>query len=98
MNKKELIAQVQQNMEPGATRSTASAAVEAVLASIRLAAQQEKLHIAHFGTFEQVHRPARQGFDINTRAMRNIPEKTELTFRASSRLEDAVIGKAAADK
>ena len=82
-------------MGPGATRSTASAAVEAVLASIRLAAEQEKLHIAHFGTFEQVHRPARQGFDINTRDMRNIPEKTELTFRASSRLEDAVIGKAA---
>ena len=82
-------------MGPGATRSTASAAVEAVLASIRLAAQQEKLHIAHFGTFEQVHRPARQGFDINTRAMRNIPEKTELTFRASSRLEDTVIGKTA---
>ena len=82
-------------MGPGATRSTASAAVEAVLASIRLAAQQEKLHIAHFGTFEQVHRPARQGFDINTRAMRNIPEKTELTFRASSRLEDTLIGKAA---
>ena len=82
-------------MGPGATRSTASAAVEAVLASIRLAAEQEKLHIAHFGTFEQVHRPARQGFDINTRAMRDIPEKSELTFRASSRLEDAVIGKAA---
>ena len=66
-----------------------------MLASIRLAAQQEKLHVAHFGTFEQVHRPARQGFDINTRTMRDIPEKTELTFRASSRLEDAVIGKAA---
>ena len=82
-------------MGPGATRSTASAAVEAVLASIRLAAEQEKLHIAHFGTFDQVHRPARQGFDINTRAMRDIPEKTELTFRASSRLEDAVIGKTA---
>ena len=95
MNKKELIAQVQRNMGPGATRSTASAAVEAVLASIRLAAEQEKLHIAHFGTFEQVHRPARQGFDINTRAMRDIPEKTELTFRASSGLEDAVIGKTA---
>ena len=82
-------------MGPGATRSTASAAVEAVLASIRLAAEQEKLHIAHFGTFEQVHRSARQGFDINTRAMRDIPEKSELTFRASSRLEDTVIGKAA---
>ncbi|MBR5880011.1 MAG: HU family DNA-binding protein, partial [Akkermansia sp.] len=54
--------------------------------------------IAHFGTFEQVHRPARQGFDINTRTMRDIPGKTELTFRAASRLEEIVIGKPAADK
>lgn len=39
-------------MGPGATRSTASAAVEAVLHSIRQATLKEKLHIARFGTFE----------------------------------------------
>ena len=52
VNKKQLIARVQRYMGPGATRSTASAAVEAVLHSIQQATQQEKLHIARFGTFE----------------------------------------------
>ena len=53
MNKKQLIARVQRYMGPGATRSTASAAVEAVLASIQAAAcEAQKVHIARFGTFE----------------------------------------------
>ena len=70
-------------MGPGATRATASAAVEAVLASIRLATQApgEKLHISHFGTFERTTRPARQGYDINTGTMRSIPARSELTFK-----------------
>ena len=68
-------------MGPGATRSTASAAVEAVLASIRLATElEEKLHIAHFGTFTRTTRSARQGYDINTGTMRTIPARSELTF------------------
>lgn len=72
-------------MGPGATRSTASAAVEAVLASILLSTRTEgeKLHIAHFGTFERTRRSARRGYDINTGTMRNIPEKEELTFKAA---------------
>lgn len=53
MNKKQLIARVQRYMGPGATRSTASAAVEAVLRSIQQASSQSnKLHISRFGTFE----------------------------------------------
>ena len=52
MNKKQLIARVQRYMGPGATRSTASAAVEAVLASISAEAQNETgVHIKRFGTF-----------------------------------------------
>lgn len=52
MNKKQLIARVQRYMGPGATGSTASAAVEAVLLSIQKAANTEpKLHISGFGTF-----------------------------------------------
>lgn len=72
-------------MGPGATRATASAAVEAVLASIRLATAEtdDKLHIAHFGTFERKSRAARQGYDINTGTMRDIPARTELTFKAA---------------
>ncbi len=53
MNKKQLIARVQRYMGPGATRSTASAAVEAVLASIANEAKQDKgIRIKRFGTFE----------------------------------------------
>ena len=52
MNKKQLIARVQRYMGPGATRSTASAAVEAVLASIQQGAQEPKgVHITRVGSF-----------------------------------------------
>ena len=54
MNKKQLIARVQRYMGPGATRSTASAAVEAVLASIARGAAEEKgVRIQKFGTFRK---------------------------------------------
>lgn len=75
-------------MGPGATRATASAAVEAVLASIQLATAEAgyKLHIAHFGTFQRRLRPARQGYDINTGTMRPIPARQVLTFSPSKSL------------
>ena len=74
-------------MGPGATRATASAAVEAVLASIcQATGTGDKLHLSHFGTFELVHRAARQGYDINSGTMRAIPEKQELTFKAAKGL------------
>ena len=54
MNKKQLIARVQRYMGPGATRSTASAAVEAVLASIANgAAEDNGVRILKFGTFRK---------------------------------------------
>ena len=88
MNKKQLIARVQRYMGPGATRATASAAVEAVLASIQLATSEadDKLHLAHFGTFQRLLRPARQGYDINTGTLRSIPARQILTFTPSKHL------------
>ena len=72
-------------MGSGTTRNTASAAVEAVLASILAAAEQEdKVHIPHFGTFPYVSRPARQGFDINTGLITTYPAHAKLTFRPAS--------------
>lgn len=73
-------------MGPGATRATASAAVEAVLASIQraTAAENSKLHIARFGTFERTTRPPRHGYDINTGTMREIPAKSGLSFKAAA--------------
>ena len=77
-------------MGPGATRATASAAVEAVLMSIRQATahESEKLHLTHFGTFERKHRAARKGYDINSGGMRDIQARSELTFKAAKGLLD----------
>lgn len=52
-------------MGPGATRNTASAAVEAVLSSILATAQVDpKVHVPHLGTFEYPppteHKPDKQ--------------------------------------
>lgn len=52
MNKKQLIARVQRYMGPGATRSSATAAVNAVLSSIAHAADAPQgIRISGFGTF-----------------------------------------------
>lgn len=83
MNKKELIARVQRYMGPGATRNTASAAVEAVLASIIQGAQTGKVHISHLGTFEFVLRPERIAFNACTANKITIPERSHLVFRPS---------------
>lgn len=70
-------------MGSGTTHNTASATVEAVLTSILAAAEKEKVHIAHFGTFETISRPARQGFDINTGTHTTFPPLLKLSFRPS---------------
>ena len=60
-------------MGPGATRNTASAAVEAVLSSILATAQEDtKVRVPHLGTFEYPH---------STEKKPNKP--TKLKFRPS---------------
>lgn len=71
-------------MGAGTTQATASAAAEAVLASILSAAAEEKVYISHFGTFEYATRPARRGYDINSGTMREVPADRKLTFRPSA--------------
>lgn len=85
MNKKQLIARVQRYMGPGATRNTASAAVEAVLASVLAAVKEDKkLHIAHFGTFHTERSSARRGYNLATGSIRNLPPKKHLRFRPAA--------------
>ena len=68
-------------MGPGTTRSTASAAVEAVLGSIlSLTEQGERLHITRFGSFQRVRRPARRAFHIPSGEVQEVPEHERLTF------------------
>lgn len=80
MNKKELIARVQRYMGPGATRSAASAALEAVLASIVTLSSRERLQITRFGAFEWHDRPARRAFSIPSGQMVSLPPSRRLTF------------------
>lgn len=71
-------------MGAGTTRATASAAVDAVLASVLAAAEtEEKVYITRFGTFEYADRPARLAYDINNSTMRTVPAARKLTFRPS---------------
>ena len=68
-------------MGPGATRSTASAAVEAVLSSIlSLTEGGERLQITQFGAFERKLRPARRAYNISTGEMEEVPAHERLSF------------------
>ena len=84
-------------MGPGATRNAASAAVDAVLSSILKGAQQEKLHITRFGTFETALRPARTAAHPITGARITVPTHTRLIFRPADELIKNVIGKKKGD-
>lgn len=70
----------------GATRATASAAVEAVLSCIQQAAAEGKVHLARFGTFETAERAARTGYNPATGQPHDIPAKRVLTFRPAKGL------------
>ena len=81
VNKKELLARVQRYMGPGATRSAASAALEAVLGSVlALTDSGEKLQITRFGTFERKLRPSRLAYDIPTAKLTHTTAHSRLTF------------------
>lgn len=85
MNKGQLIARVQRLMGPGATRRSASAAVEAVLSSVAAAvAEGEKLHIAGWGSFELCERRARSGRLPGAAERLAIPAKRVPTFRPAA--------------
>ena len=78
-------------MGPGTTRSTASAAVEAVLGSVlTLTEQGEPLHITRFGTFHRVCRPARRAYHIPSGTVQDIPEHERLTFTPADNFPDRV--------
>lgn len=68
-------------MGPGTTRSTAAAALEAVLGSVlSLTAEGDRLQITNFGAFERKQRPARQAYHIPSGAMSEVPPHSRLTF------------------
>ncbi len=74
MNKGKLIARVQRLMGAGTSRSTAQAAVNAVLDSILQEAQNQKVHLAHLGTFE--YRERRASRRLSFRPAKRLKERT----------------------
>lgn len=86
MNKKELISHVQRAMGPGATRRTATAAVDAVLESIVALAHREPLHLTGFGTFSRRTHEASEGYDITRACMKERAAYSTLAFRAAKGL------------
>lgn len=74
-------------MGPGTTRSTASAALEAVLGSIlSLTSQDEPLHITRFGTFRRVQRPARPACRLPGGMVQDVAPRPRLTFTPAASL------------
>lgn len=68
-------------MGPGATRSAASAALEAVLSSVlALTEGGERLQITRFGSFERKLRPSRISYDIPTARLTRMAAQSRLTF------------------
>ncbi|SDF16604.1 HU family DNA-binding protein [Sporolituus thermophilus] len=89
MNKTELIASVAE--KAGMTKKDAEKALNAVFASIEEAlAQNDKVQIIGFGTFEVKTREARKGRNPQTGKEIDIPASKSPVFKAGKGLKDAV--------
>ena len=89
MNKSELIAAVAE--QSGLTKKDAEKAVSATIDTIITSvANNEKIQIAGFGTFEQRQRDARTGCDPRTGNRIEIPASTVPAFKAGKGSKDAV--------
>lgn len=89
MNKTELIAVVAEKAE--VTQKEAELVLSAIVSTIEeTLAQNEKVVLTGFGTFEVRHRVARKGRDPRTGAEIQIPAQKSPAFRAGKGLKDAV--------
>ncbi|MDI9441839.1 MAG: HU family DNA-binding protein [Firmicutes bacterium] len=89
MNKAELIASVAE--KSGMTKKAASEAVEAVFATIsETLANEEKVTIVGFGTFEVRERKARKGVNPATKEEIMIPATKVPAFRPGKSLREVV--------
>ncbi len=92
MNKAELIASVAE--KSNMTKKAASEAVEAVFATIsETLAEEEKVTIVGFGTFEVRDRKARKGVNPATKEEIMIPATKVPAFRPGKSLREAVAPK-----
>jgi DNA-binding protein HU-beta len=89
MNQTELIKSVSE--KSGLTQKDAEKAVKALFATVEEAlAQQDKVQIIGFGTFEVKTREERKGRNPQTGAEITIPASKAPSFKAGKGLKDAV--------
>lgn len=89
MNKTELVKQVAEKTE--LTKKDASVATQAVLDCIAQAlANEEKVQIIGFGTFEAKERSARTGCNPQTGEEIHLPATKVPAFKAGKELKEAV--------
>jgi len=91
MNKAELISAVAQ--QSGLTKKDSEAAIDALVSVIEEAlANQEKVVLVGFGTFETKNRAARKGRNPQTGKTITIPATKAPVFKAGKALKDRVNG------
>lgn len=89
MSKTELVELVAEKAE--LTKAAAGRAVDAMLEGITKGLKKEgKVTFVGFGTFSAKKRPAREGINPLTKEPLKIPAKTVATFKAGSKLKDAL--------
>ena len=89
MNKRDLIAQIAQ--DTGATKISAAAAVDSLLATItRALTKGDAITFVGFGTFRTTHRRARVAKNPRTGDAIRIPRRRVVRFTAGKALRTAV--------
>lgn len=73
------------------SKAEAGRALDAVLKGIQTGLKKEgKVALVGFGTFSAKKRPAREGINPLTKEKIKIPAKTVASFKAGSKLKDAL--------
>ena len=89
MSKKELVESVV--AETGLSNAAAAKAVDAVLKGIEKGLKKDgKVALVGFGTFSSKRREGREGINPLTKEPMKIPAKNVVSFKAGSKLKDAV--------
>mgnify|MGYP004539889491 CR=1 FL=1 len=89
MGKQELVEFVA--AETGLTKADAARALDATIKGITTGLKKEgKVTLVGFGTFSAKTRAAREGINPLTKQPLTIPAKTVASFKAGSKLKDAI--------
>ena len=91
MNKTELIAKVQENIDIEVSKKDLTTILDGIIDTIKVnGANGEKIAIAGVGTFEAVKRAARTGRNPKDGSTIQIPASKSPKFKASKNFKDVV--------